>query len=588
MMLRIGSKKDMNREYSCTIRLIDDNEVIECAFRRDHKGQYLLDYVCSTLNLVEKDYFGLRYVDLSRQRHWLDTGRSILKQVKGLQTIIFFFRVKFYPPEPHQLKEEITRYQIFLQLRRDLLHGRLYSSQDDSAQLAGYIVQSELGDYDPDEHSGNYVADFKLLLKQTARLEEKVAEIHQCHLRGQVPAVAEINFLQKACVLDAYGVDPHPVKDPKGNQMYLGINHAGISTFVGSQKTHHFKWQDIQRINFEGKMFIIHLLLNERKHLIGFKCPTQAACKHLWKCALEQRYFFMVKSSAEVPAVTTGGGLFSRGSKFRYSGRVEKEVVELMKNLQRDPPQFQRSMRSSSFHQQSESYPTTPATLCAEYETDFSDIHYLNNSAPLTENMDSFTSTDSSSYKCINHSTQNTESLSGLTLPEHEEAPIPLLEEPENQRIEQLEDKISEESQNLNEDNQQDELEITFPSCQTSTSQTGEKLEQKPHNEYVEEVYALSKTQQAEKSIQQDLIIPQQTKCQSNQQFLSHSVNVVRVTILAFLFIILLLWCLLIVVMESDSAIFSEVRMLPALVMLRREYYEPAKDFIIYCLMFLF
>ncbi|XP_022257681.1 FERM domain-containing protein 5-like [Limulus polyphemus] len=140
-MFRIGSKKSMNKDYTCTIRLIDDNEVIQCEFRRDHKGQYLLDYVCESLNLVEKDYFGLRYVDHNKQRHWLDTGRSILKQVKGLQPIIFCFRVKFYSPEPHQMKEEITRYQIFLQLRRDLLHGRLYCSQADAAFLGAYIVQ---------------------------------------------------------------------------------------------------------------------------------------------------------------------------------------------------------------------------------------------------------------------------------------------------------------------------------------------------------------------------------------------------------------------------------------------------------------
>lgn len=269
-MFKFGSKNEYNVEHKCTIRLLDDDEVLQCVFHKDQKGFHLLDYVCEQLNLVEKDYFGLRYVDNDKQRHWLEPARSILKQIKGMNPIIFCFRVKFYPQEPHKLVEEITRYQIFQQLRRDLLHGRLYCSQSDSAQLAAYIIQSELGDYDPDEHVGTYVSDFKMLLKQTPKIEEKIKEIHQTQLKGQVPSVAESNFLRKACLIDTYGVDPHPVKDQKGNQLYIGVNHAGILTFQGSRKTHHFKWHEVQKLNYEGKMFIIHLSFNEVNSHIFF------------------------------------------------------------------------------------------------------------------------------------------------------------------------------------------------------------------------------------------------------------------------------------------------------------------------------
>lgn len=378
-MFKLGSKKDVNTEYKCTVRLLDDSEVLQCDFQHLCKGQYILDYVCNALNLLEKDYFGLRYVDSHKQRHWLDLTKPVIKQVKGMNPIVFCFRIKFYPQDPFRLKEEITRYQMFLQLRRDLLHGRLYCPPNDSALLAAFVIQSELGDYDSEEHGDNYVSEFKLLLKQTPRLEEKIAEIHQTQLRGQVPAVAEANFLRKACLLDTYGVDPHPVKDHKGNQLYLGINHAGILTFQGSRKTHHFKWPDIQKINYEGKMFIIHLMFPEdvkakKKHLMGFKCPTQSACHHLWKCAVEQCYYFTMPSSSEVPSVTTGGGFFSRGSRLRYSGRVEREVMDDMRNIRRDPPQFQRTLtRPPSFRHKPTASPTeatasprTPARLLSE------------------------------------------------------------------------------------------------------------------------------------------------------------------------------------------------------------------------------
>lgn len=48
-------------------------------------------------------------------------------------------------------------------------------------------------------------------------------------------------------------------QDHRGNQLYLGINHSGILTFQGSRKTHHFKWSEVHKINFEGRMFIVHL-----------------------------------------------------------------------------------------------------------------------------------------------------------------------------------------------------------------------------------------------------------------------------------------------------------------------------------------
>lgn len=189
--------------------------------------------------------------------------------------------MKFYPADPIRLQEEVTRYQLFLQLRRDLLHGRLYCSQTDAQQLAAAIVQAELGDYDYKKHCGNYICDFKILLKQTNKIEEKIMEIHET-FKGYTPLSAETFFLKKASLLDTYGVDPHPVKDHRGSQLYLGLNHAGVLTFQGSRKTHHFRWSDVQKINYEGKMFIVHLMFCEIKHmLIGTSFLSHSSCLNI-------------------------------------------------------------------------------------------------------------------------------------------------------------------------------------------------------------------------------------------------------------------------------------------------------------------
>ncbi|GLV46336.1 uncharacterized protein CBL_13173 [Carabus blaptoides fortunei] len=359
-MLKFGSRGDNSVVYKCTVRLLEDTEILECEFKAHHKGKYLLEHVCKQLNLIEQDYLGLRYVDAMEQRHWLDMAKSVLKQIKDLDPVLFSFRVKFYPPDPFRLKEEITRYQIFLQLKRDLLHGRLYCTVNESAQLGALILQSDIGDYDSAVHVGNYVSEYKLLLKQTEMLEEKIMEIHQKQLKGQSPSQAENIFLRIACQIDTYGIDPHPVKDHRGNQLYLGINYSGILTFQGSRKTHHFRWPDIQKINYEGKMFIIHLNYNDKKHTIGFKCATGAACRHVWRCAIEQMLFFTLPTSSDAPSVVTGGGFFSWGTKFKYTGRTEREILEDIGGAPvRDEPTIQRT---SSLRRKASSVPATPST----------------------------------------------------------------------------------------------------------------------------------------------------------------------------------------------------------------------------------
>ncbi|BFY97224.1 hypothetical protein BsWGS_00265 [Bradybaena similaris] len=363
MSLFKRSKSDTLTEYSCSIRFLDDTESIQLTFKKDTLGQWLFDRVCEKLNLVEKDYFGLRYVDAENQRHWLDPLKTVYKQLKGLTKMVLCFRVKFYPEDPMKLHEEITRYYLFLQLRRDLHHGRLLCPHDESIQLAAYIIQSEVGDYDPQDHPVGYVTNFKMLPKQTPKHEEKIMEAHKA-LVGEVPSECEANFLKKAASMDTYGVDPHQVKDQKGDPLYLGVTHLGIMTFRGSRRTQLFKWNQIRRIAYEGKMFIINhtnsededassskkeLSITAKHQAVGFKCQTAPAAKYLWRCAVEQQLFFTLSSSAAAPKIRSGGTLFSRGSKFRFSGRCQNEAYEASGNIRRTEPPFARTSSLPNF-----------------------------------------------------------------------------------------------------------------------------------------------------------------------------------------------------------------------------------------------
>ncbi|XP_055777576.1 FERM domain-containing protein 5-like isoform X3 [Salvelinus fontinalis] len=236
-----GSIRNLEREYNCTVRLLDDSEYT-CTIQRDAKGQYLFDLICHHLNLLEKDYFGIRYVDPDKQRHWLGFTKCIAKQIKSQPPFTMCLRVKFYPPDPAALKEEITRYLVFLQIKRDLYHGRLLCKTSDAAMLAAYILQAEVGDYDPGKHPEGYSSKFQFFPKHSEKLERRISDIHKTELIGQTPEESELNFLQKAQELETYGVDPHPCKDVSGNPAFLAFTPFGFTVLQGNRRVHFLKW----------------------------------------------------------------------------------------------------------------------------------------------------------------------------------------------------------------------------------------------------------------------------------------------------------------------------------------------------------
>ncbi|XP_047591787.1 FERM domain-containing protein 5 isoform X2 [Lutra lutra] len=315
--LMSGSSRSLEREYSCTVRLLDDSEYT-CTIQRDAKGQYLFDLLCHHLNLLEKDYFGIRFVDPDKQRHWLEFTKSVVKQLRSQPPFTMCFRVKFYPADPAALKEEITRYLVFLQIKRDLYHGRLLCKTSDAALLAAHILQAEIGDYDPGKHPEGYSSKFQFFPKHSEKLERKIAEIHKTELSGQTPATSELNFLRKAQTLETYGVDPHPCKDVSGNAAFLAFTPFGFVVLQGNKRVHFIKWNEVTKLKFEGKTFYLYVSQKEEKKIIlTYFAPTPEACKHLWKCGIENQAF--------------------------YNGRVAKEVMESSAKIKREPPEIHRA-----------------------------------------------------------------------------------------------------------------------------------------------------------------------------------------------------------------------------------------------------
>ncbi|KAM4027893.1 band 4.1-like protein 3 isoform 14-T15 [Anomaloglossus baeobatrachus] len=326
------------KNMQAKVILLDGSEYTIEVEKRS-KGQVLFDKVCEHLNLLEKDYFGLVYRDLENQKNWLDPAKEIKKQTRN-GSWHFSFNVKFYPPDPSQLSEDITRYYLCLQLRDDIVSGRLPCSFVTLALLGSYTVQSELGDYDPEEYGSDYVSEFRFAPNQTKELEDKVVELHKSY-RGMTPAEAEMHFLENAKKLSMYGVDLHHAKDSEGVEIMLGVCASGLLIYRDRLRINRFAWPKVLKISYKRNNFYIKIRPGEFEQFestIGFKLPNHRAAKRLWKVCVEHHTFFRLLLPEAPPKK-----FLTLGSKFRYSGRTQAQTRRASALIDRPAPYFERS-----------------------------------------------------------------------------------------------------------------------------------------------------------------------------------------------------------------------------------------------------
>ncbi|CAF0775519.1 unnamed protein product, partial [Adineta ricciae] len=320
-----STKNKPGKQIACKVRMLDDQEL---PFHIDPKatGQDLFNSVCKYIELLEKDYFGLEYLDSHRNVCWLELDKPILKQVSETK---FSFCVKFYTPDPGQLEEEFTRYLFALQIKRDLALGTLLCSDNTAALLASYIVQAEIGDYlETYNNNPSYLNNRKYFPHQTAEHEIRIMNFHKNHL-GQSPADADLNLLDTARKVELYGTKMHPAKDHEQVNLNLAVAHMGILVFQNITKINTFSWAKIRKLSFKRKKFLIKLQpegYSYYKDTVEFYFDTRDECKNFWKKCIEYHAFFRCVTIQRQHR--TKKKLLTRGSSFRYNGRTQKEIVE--------------------------------------------------------------------------------------------------------------------------------------------------------------------------------------------------------------------------------------------------------------------
>ncbi|XP_025072892.1 FERM domain-containing protein 5 isoform X3 [Pogonomyrmex barbatus] len=390
-------------------------------------------------------------------------------------------------------------------------------------------------------------------------------ELHQGQLKGFTPEQSENYFLRIASQLDTYAVDPHPVKDPdKGTQLHLGINHCGILTFQDSRKIQHFRWSEVQKINFEGKMFIVHVTINEdlrtkKKHLVGFKCPTATNCRHVWRCAIEQMLFFTLPRASDAPVVS-GGSIFSWGYKFKYTGRTEREVLEEAGPLRKEEPPIQRC-QTTCLRRKASSVPATPSTP----SQDLVEIRY--SSLPRS---------------CHSAGLDGTGMLEGgagvpLSSPYCPDNTLPLLETvSEDQEIHARRNNVGQHEGEANDYYFRDSFDHSSSESQLLDASG------KPHSRSVTPIPKMQKLQNSKLCLQQQQQQHHQgvRRAAGGKTLRHRSLHVVRIFIPAFMLTITVLFIVTVLVFETDTTLFNSLRKTPEMVALRSQYYVPIKEFL--------
>ncbi|XP_072246233.1 FERM, ARHGEF and pleckstrin domain-containing protein 2 [Leuresthes tenuis] len=357
----VSGSKTHGRGMQIRVYGLDDSQEF---FDMDPKtlGQVLLSEVFHRGNLIESDYFGLEFQNMQMNWVWLEPTKPIAKQVRRPANTLFRLSVKFFPPDPGQLQEEYTRYLFSLQMKRDLMEGRLICTENTGALLASHLVQSEIGDYD-DVADMEFLRINKLLPYQD-KVQERIMEFHRRHF-GQTPAESDFQILEIARKLEMYGIRFHPAADREGTKINLAVAHMGLQVFQGNLKINTFNWSKIRKLSFKRKRFLIKLhpeVHGPHQDTLEFMMASRDQCKIFWKICVEYHSFFRL---FDQPQPKSKAIIFTRGSSFRYSGRTQKQLVEYVRENGAKRTPYQR--RNSKIRMSARSFTTDVPKLSLSF-----------------------------------------------------------------------------------------------------------------------------------------------------------------------------------------------------------------------------
>ncbi|XP_070707190.1 band 4.1-like protein 4 [Pempheris klunzingeri] len=270
-------------EFYGEVLLLDERKITltaERGIKTSSKAAAILQQVFSHLNVVEGEFFGLRFCNNKQQTFWLDPSKT-LSQHRHLvgPPYIFYFGVRFYVENPSKLKEETTRYQFYLQLRQDVRRGRLPCPPHLRPRLSALMLQAERGDYSEAEPSGS-------------EENQEVQHIYKT-LSGVSRPQAQSLLLSLGSSLQMFGVSLFAAYGENQMEYFLGPAPVGVVVYKNKELMGKYLWQRITKLHFKDETFELRVARqNGLETSFFFQMADRSDCKRLWRCCVEHHIFF--------------------------------------------------------------------------------------------------------------------------------------------------------------------------------------------------------------------------------------------------------------------------------------------------------
>lgn len=287
------------------IELLDSSST-ECTLTSESTGRECLENVCQRLGLQQTEFFGLRYVSKTGSPRWIELERPLKRQLdKYAKDNSLYLRVMYYVSGISLITDEMTRYHFFLQLKNDIIEGRIQCNLDEAVLLASYCMQAEFGNYNSERHTLEYLKDFALFPKDLVenghnglleRLTDAVIQQHSA-LVGLSQGTAEEYYIMAAQQLEGYGQETFLVKDEHGLETILGVTLKGIIV-SGPNRSKFYRWAEIANVLNHKKNFGIETS-NSEDHIVNFVFQDVESAKYVFRMCVHQHTFYMTYEATE-------------------------------------------------------------------------------------------------------------------------------------------------------------------------------------------------------------------------------------------------------------------------------------------------
>uniref|UniRef100_A0A0N5B0F9 FERM and PDZ domain-containing protein 2 n=1 Tax=Syphacia muris TaxID=451379 RepID=A0A0N5B0F9_9BILA len=276
---------------------------VEVNCRSDAIAAEIADVVMRHINFNENIFFGLTHLrdgehfffdDNQRIEKFAPPGwKSGRQHGYSSQTYILHLKFRYYPASLQFVRTDVVLYELYFQLRQDILNDWLQPFNEASIELAALALQAEYGDrtmpqtvdYFQLEH---YLPRRCFESEDEIKLRKTVCELHG-KLKGISGEEARNKFILICQRLPDYGAHFHrvfrskpstnlgntPLGDPEtGTAEWIAIMPTGIVEYEERRGRRHptvnHLWQNTQTLQFDKKQFVIVSDVHKPSHSIFY------------------------------------------------------------------------------------------------------------------------------------------------------------------------------------------------------------------------------------------------------------------------------------------------------------------------------